>query len=508
MARNWRCREGELDLVVRRGRILVFCEVKARTTDAFGVPAEAVTRAKQARIRRLAARWLAEAAPSGARDIRFDVVAVLGGRGRDPGGGLLSDVDDPSGAPEGDRARGRSAGTAGLDPATLAVVLGRPPDQPGAAVNPPVVLSSTFRPGGSATYGRDDNETRDAFEAVLGALEGGTALAFASGMAAIAAAVEAVPVGGRVIVAGDAYNGTRRLLHDAADRGRVSVRTTDVADTDATLEACAEVSRESARSPAAASPDTDGFASGGLLWLETPTNPLLAVADLASLTEGAHRLGLSVVVDNTFATPLLQRPLDLGADVVVHSVTKLLAGHSDVLMGAAVARSAALAEVLARRRSLHGAVPGPFDVFLALRGVRTLPVRLERAQANAAELAHRLVGRPGVSSVRYPGLTDHPGHQLARRQMSGFGTMVSFEVTAGKAAADAVCEAVRVLTPGTSLGGVETLIERRGRWAGESHLPPGLLRLSVGIEHVEDLWADLDRAIGAAVRLVPGQDAR
>jgi cystathionine gamma-synthase len=352
-------------------------------------------------------------------------------------------------------------------------------------------------------YGRDDNETREAFEAVLGGLEGGTAVGFASGMAAIAAAIETVPIGGSVVVAGDAYNGTRRLLQDAVQRGRLAVRTAAVADTDATLRICAE-----ARGDAAATDGVASFGSGGLLWLESPTNPLLAVPDLGALIEGAHGLGLSVAVDNTFATPLLQRPLDLGADLVIHSVTKLLAGHSDVLMGAAVTRSPSLAEVLFRRRSLHGAVPGPFEVFLALRGVRTLPVRLERAQATAAEVARRLVGRAGVSAVRYPGLPHDPGHQRARRQMRGFGSMIAFEVDGGAEAAEAVCAAVRVLTPGTSLGGVETLIERRGRWEGESHLPPGLLRLSVGVEHVEDLWADLDQAINVATRAarrqVPG----
>jgi cystathionine gamma-synthase len=381
-----------------------------------------------------------------------------------------------------------------LDPATLAVVLGRPAHAPGAAVNTPVVLSSTFRSGGTAIYGRDDNETRKAFEAVLGALEGGTALAFGSGMAAISAAVEMLPIGGTVVVAGDAYNGTRRLLHDSVARGRLTMRTADVADTDATLAVCAEAAASRPR-PGLAMP---GFAGGGLLWLESPTNPLLAVADLAALIDGAHDRGLSVAVDNTFATPLLQRPLDLGADVVVHSVTKMLAGHSDVLMGAAVATSTPLIERLVSRRSLHGAIPGPFEAFLALRGVRTLSVRLERAQASAGEIARRLAHRPGVAAVRYPGLATDPGHERARRQMRGFGAMVSFEVDGGAEAAEAVCAAVHVLTPGTSLGGVETLIERRARWAGESHLPPGLLRLSVGVEAMEDLWSDLDQAIGSA----------
>ena len=214
---------------------------------------------------------------------------------------------------------------------------------------------------------------------------------------------------------------------------------------------------------------------------------------------GAHQSGLSVAVDNTFATPLLQRPLDLGADVVVHSVTKLLAGHSDVVMGAAVTRDPALVDELTRRRSLHGAIPGPFETLLALRGMRTLAVRLERAQATRRRAGPPAGGprrgRPASATRASP---RHPGHDLAARQMRGAGTMVSFEVAGGADAAEAVCAGVRLITPGTSLGGVETLIERRGRYPAEAHLPPGLLRLSVGLEHVDDLWADLDQALTAA----------
>jgi cystathionine gamma-synthase len=357
------------------------------------------------------------------------------------------------------------------------------------------MLSSTFRAGGPAIYGRDDNETREAFEAVLGGLEGGTAVAFGSGMAAISAVIEMLPIGGPVVV-GEAYNGTRRLLADSQSRGRLTCHAADVADTEATLSVCA--SAVGAAAVGAGGSDSGPFAGGGLLWLESPTNPLLAVADLPALIAGAHDLGMSVAVDNTFATPLLQQPLNLGADVVVHSVTKMLGGHSDLLMGAAVARSPALVAALINRRSLHGAIPGPLSAFLALRGMRTLSVRLERAQSNAGSIASRLVSRAGVSVVRYPGLVDDPGHDLALRQMRGFGAMVSFDLEAGAEVAEAVCSAVRVITPGTSLGGVETLIERRGRYVGESHLPPGLLRLSVGIEAIEDLWADLDQAIGTA----------
>ena len=367
-----------------------------------------------------------------------------------------------------------------LDPSTIAVTAGRPHGE-GAPVSTPVELSSTFHAGGEVTYGREGNATWAALEETLGALEGGNAIAFASGMAAIAAVFETLPVGATVVVAGDAYQGTRRFLHDVAGRGRLTVRGADVSDATATLQRC------------------DG---AHLLWLETPTNPLLAIADLNVLVPGAHQRGVAVAVDNTFATPLLQRPLDFGADVVVHSVTKLLSGHSDVVMGAAVTRSQAWFEALRLRRSLHGAVPGPFEAFLALRGIRTLSVRLQRAQATAAVIAERLQAHPAVSVVRYPGLASHPGRSIAATQMDGFGTMLSFEVAGGAAAADAVCEGVRLAVHGTSLGGVETLLERRAKWPGETSTPEGLIRLSVGIEHVDDLWADLEQALkyAAAVR--------
>lgn len=371
--------------------------------------------------------------------------------------------------------------------ATMAVHLGRPPGVPGAGVNPGVELSSTFHQGGPVAYGRDGNPTWAALEAAVGGLEGGTAVAFSSGLAAIAAVLETLPVPGRVVVAGDAYAGTRRFLADVAQRGRLAWRGADVADTSATLEL--------AESFAGGGPEWGGFGAGGLLWLESPTNPLLAVADIAALAEGAHRLGMDVVVDNTFATPLLQTPLDLGADVVVHSATKFLSGHSDVLMGIAVSRRPEVVDALVDRRSLHGAVPGPLEAWLAVRGVRTLAVRLNQAQANAGELARRLAGHRRVAKVRYPGLPDHPGHHLARRQMRGFGAMMAFEVD-GPEAADAVIGRLELATAATSLGGVETLIERRARWPHEEATPPGLVRMSVGIEDVDDLWADLEAGLG------------
>jgi cystathionine gamma-synthase len=356
------------------------------------------------------------------------------------------------------------------------------------------VFSSTFRQGGQILYGRDGNPTWEAAEAVIGGLEGGECRIFGSGLAAVSAVIESLPVPGWVVVAGDAYNGTRRLLTDVADRGRLRFRTVDVADTAEVLDTCSQL----AASPGRPSGPSGGFGSGGLLWLESPTNPLLAIADLAPLIEGAHGLGLDVAVDNTFCTPLLQQPLDLGADVVVHSATKLMAGHTDVVVGAAVSGRPDVIEALTRRRSLHGAIAGPMEAWLLLRGIRTLDVRLERAQASAAELSRRLVVHPAVERVHFPGLPDHPGHDRARAQMKGFGTMVAFEVQGGADAAEKVAGTVRLMTPATSLGGVETLIERRGRWEGEEHLPPGLMRLSVGIEAVEDLWSDLDQALSRA----------
>ena len=207
---------------------------------------------------------------------------------------------------------------------------------------------------------------------------------------------------------------------------------------------------------------------------------------------------MDVVVDNTLCTPLLQRPLDLGADAVLHSATKLLSGHTDVVMGAVVARRPDVVEALTRRRSLHGAIAGPLEAWLVLRGIRTLDVRLKRAQESAAVLAARLAEHPQVDRVRYPGLPDHRGHDLAARQMKGFGNMVAFEVKGGAVPAEKASVSVRLMTTATSLGGVETLIERRSRWEGEEGLPAGLIRLSVGIEDVSDLWADLDRALWLA----------
>ncbi|HEX6887664.1 MAG TPA: PLP-dependent aspartate aminotransferase family protein [Candidatus Nanopelagicales bacterium] len=367
----------------------------------------------------------------------------------------------------------------GLAPATVAVAAGRPARDPGAPVNQPPVLSSTYAAGGTVSYARVANPTWTAFEEVLAALEGpdAQALAFASGMAAISAVAELAPVGGTVIGQRVAYSGTRGLLGRWHDAGRIGLR---------------EVPPDAASLVAAirAAPDA------ALVWLETPTNPTLDVVDIRAVAAAAHAAGALVVVDSTFATPLGQHPLDLGADLVVHSATKYLAGHSDVLLGAVVVADEQLAARVAQHRILGGGIPGPMEAWLALRGVRTFPLRWERACANATELAHRCVGHPAVARVRHLGLPDHPGHALAAAQMAAFGAIVSLDLLGGAEAAETVAASTRVWLHATSLGGVESTLERRRRWPEESpDVPDGLLRLSVGIEDVEDLWADLRQAL-------------
>lgn len=370
----------------------------------------------------------------------------------------------------------------GLSPATLAVTAGRPPAVPGAAVNVPVVLSSTYvgAPAGEPpgqVYGRWGNATWTAFEDALGALEGGSALLMASGAAAMTAAFTLVPTGGRIVLPQHPYSGTAVLADTLAARDVLRVTRVDVADTDAVVAAL------------------DG---ADLLWVESPTNPMLEVADLPALTAAAHERGIPVVADNTFATPLLARPLDQGADVVVHSVTKYLAGHSDVVLGALVTRDPALHARFTAHRTTFGAVPGPFEAYLALRGLRTLALRVERAGANAADLARRLADHPAVARVRHPSLPGDPGHERSIRLLRGHGAIVSVEVHGGADAAEWVAGAVRLWVHATSLGGVESSLERRRRWPAEAAtVPEGLLRLSVGIEDVEDLWADLAQALDA-----------
>ncbi|RXZ45794.1 trans-sulfuration enzyme family protein, partial [Agromyces binzhouensis] len=357
----------------------------------------------------------------------------------------------------------------GLHPETVAVHAGRPPREPDGPMSAPVHLASTFHAGGPTAYGRYGNPSWTAFEEALGALEGGDCVAFASGMGAISAVLALVPTGGTVVAPRHSYTGTIGLLDDLVQTRDVSVRYVDVRDADAVA---------------------DAAQGADLVWVESPTNPALEVADLGAIGRAAREASALFAVDNTFATPLLQRPLESGADLVVHSATKSISGHSDVVMGAVIARDAALRDRIVTRRSLGGAIPGPFDAFLALRGLRTLPVRLERAQANARELAARFADHPALDEVRYP----------------GFGTIVSIVVAGGADAAERVASSTRVWVHSTSLGGVESQLERRRRWPAEAEsIPDGLIRLSVGLEHVDDLARDLEQALARATD--PGDDA-
>jgi cystathionine gamma-synthase len=333
--------------------------------------------------------------------------------------------------------------------------------------------------GGQRAYSRDDGTPGwDALEEIVGGLEGGSSVAFASGMAGIAAVFEQLPAGARVVLPDDCYQGVAGFADAGQQRERWSVHRIAVADTAAWIQACA---------------DSD------LIWLESPSNPLLVVAELEQICAAPRKPGAILGVDNTFATPLNQRPLLLGADVSVQSVTKFIGGHSDLLGGVVTVREPALLAALRQSRELAGATPGTLETFLAVRGARTLAVRLERAQQNAMVLAERLAAHPEVLITRYPGLPSHPTHDAARRQLKGFGTIISFDIRGGADAADAVCARLRLIQHATSLGAVESTVERRASVPGQEHLPPSLLRLSVGIEAVEDLWADLDRALRVAL---------
>jgi len=379
-----------------------------------------------------------------------------------------------------------SSGLAGRSPTqhpqTTLITAGRPADEPGQPLNVPIVLASNFRAGnqGQTTgreYSRDDATPGwEALEEVIGELEGGEAIAFGSGMAAAAAVFDLLPVGARVVAPTDCYAGVHALLADGGQQGRWQVELVDVTDTATAVTAARRAD---------------------LVWLESPTNPLLDIADLPAVCAAAREGGALVAVDNTFATPLLQQPIALGAHIAMHSATKFLGGHSDLLLGVAVAGSPQLGERLRRRREVAGAVPGALETFLVLRGLRTLALRLDQGQRSAAELARRLAGHPSITRVRYPGLPDDPGHARAAAQMTGFGAVLGFEVKTS-AAANAVCDSVRVIRSATSLGGVESTIERRAKLPGQDHLPSGFLRMSVGCEHTEDLWHDLASALAQA----------
>ena len=362
---------------------------------------------------------------------------------------------------------------------TKAITAGRPAHEKGASLNPPIQLTSTFLAGAPIGYGRFGNETWAAVEDAISQLENAKhTLIFSSGMAAISAVMNMLPVGAVVTASNQGYNGTMSVLGQANQSGRLGVRFIDVNNTDEVL---------------ANIPGTQ------LLWLESPTNPRLDVVDLPVVIKAAKAAGIGIAVDNTFATPLNQNPLDLGADLVMHSVTKFLAGHSDVLMGSISTNDEALKGRIENQRQLGGAIPGPQEAWLALRGIRTFPVRVKASSESALELAKRLSAHPKVERVRYPGLPTDPQHARAKSFMRGFGAVLSFEVKGDAAFAERVCEAAKLITYATSLGGVESLWERRRRWASESHeVPENLIRLSVGLENVEDLWKDIEQALAKA----------
>jgi len=347
--------------------------------------------------------------------------------------------------------------------------------EPGAPLNVPLVPASNFILGGARVYSRDDGTpTWEALEVVVGGLESGKAVAFASGMAAVAAVFDQLGKGAVVALPDDCYQGVGGLAAAGEAKGRWSVERLPVEDTAGWVRACAVAD---------------------LIWLESPSNPLLAVADLEAICAAPRKSGAIVAADNTFATPLNQQPLDFGATVSLHSATKFIGGHSDLLAGIATTRDADVWHGLRRSRELTGATPGALEAFLAVRGVRTLALRLQRAQQTAMSLAEWLERHPQVTRVRYPGLPSHPTHAVARRVLKGFGSIISFDVDGGAEAADAVCRRTRLIRHATSLGAVESTMERRAANPGQEHLPPSLLRLSVGIEDASDLRADLDSAL-------------
>jgi cystathionine gamma-synthase len=368
------------------------------------------------------------------------------------------------------------------DPSTVAVQAGRPARVPGAAMNPPIALSATYVHDADPAYGRQGNAGWTALETALGSLDGGHAVTFSSGLAAAGAIAELVPVGGRVVVPSIAYFGVRNIFERMVANGRLQVRHVDADDTDAVLAAA------------------DG---ADMVWVESIANPMMVVADIPAIAAGAHACGATVVVDATFATPMRQRPIDMGADIVMHAATKFIGGHSDLLLGAAICREPATASLLSTYRYQFGAIPGNLETFLALRGLRTLPVRLDRAEQTALELARRLDEHPAVSRVYYGGLAGDAQHERARRVLpDGCGAMLSFDVAGTVEQTDSFLTGLRLVTHATSLGGVETLIERRARYAGDAAFAGGTLcRLSVGVEHVDDLWRDIDRALRNALGL-------
>lgn len=361
---------------------------------------------------------------------------------------------------------------------TKVVAAGRPPKKPDGALNPPISLNSTLHEGGPIGYGRYGNESWSALEEAISSLEGGQTLIYGSGMAAISCVLSLLPHGAVITASHHGYQGTTTMLKQMQESGRLTVRFVDLADTDAVL---------------AQIPGTQ------MLYLESPINPGIEIVDLPKLISAAKAAGCGVAVDNTLASPMVQNPLAMGADVVIHSVTKYLSGHSDLLLGSTSTNDPALNVRLEQARRYGGAIAGPFEAWLALRGLRTFSLRMKKSQENAMDLAQRLVRDPAISRVRYPGLATDPYHERAKSFMKGFGAVISFEVKATVEQIDLMCNSSKLITNATSLGGVESLWERRRRWKTESEtIPENLIRFSVGIENADDLWADIQSAMAAA----------
>jgi cystathionine gamma-synthase len=361
---------------------------------------------------------------------------------------------------------------------TKVVAAGRPDKKPDGALNPPISLNSTFHEGGPIGYGRYGNESWSALEEAISSLEGGQTLIYGSGMAAISCVFSLLPHGAVIIASHHGYQGTTTMLKQMHESGRLTVRFVDLADTDATL---------------AQIPGTQ------MLYLESPINPGIEVVDLPKLIAAGKAAGCGVAVDNTLASPMVQNPLAMGADIAIHSVTKYLSGHSDLLLGSTSTNDPALNVRLEQARRYGGAIAGPFEAWLALRGLRTFSLRMKKSQENAMDLAQRLEKHPAISRVRYPGLASDPFHERAKSFMKGFGAVVSFEVKASVEQIDLMCNSAKLITNATSLGGVESLWERRRRWKTESEtIPENLIRFSVGIENADDLWADIQSAMAAA----------
>lgn len=361
---------------------------------------------------------------------------------------------------------------------TAAVSAGRPPHVPGAPVNYPIGVSTTFSAGDSQhAYIREGSTGTEALEQVLGALEGGHSIVYSSGIATVNAVIDLLPGGAIVVAPNHAYPGTNVRMRELHSVGRIDVREVQI-DDPAAIEAAAE--------------------GAALIWLESPTNPLMEVADIRAAVAVAQRVGALVAVDNTFMSPVRQSPLALGADISMHSATKSISGHSDALIGSLSTSDPELAQKLRSRRTMQGTLPGAMETFLALRGVRTLHVRTDRAEANALEIAQRLESHPRVEKVLYVGLESHPHHERHMSQADGAGAVVCFVASGSVEDVERICAATKLWTHATSLGGVESTLERRRRWPAEPDATPeGLIRLSVGIEHIDDLWADLNQALNA-----------